>query len=84
MMLKLGIIKKDGRVINHRSLLKVILNPVLRVFGRCIATYFDEFNRPHGLTLIKCKPKFNLWASYVDSMWYSRDYDQIIKRRRII
>jgi hypothetical protein len=33
MRLHLGIVYKDGNIINHRSLVKVFLNPILRLFG---------------------------------------------------
>ena len=42
MKLYLGIVKKDGKIINHRSLLKIILNPLLRIFGFQIATKFVD------------------------------------------
>ena len=33
--LKLGILYKNGEIVNHRSLSKIIFNPILRYFG-CI------------------------------------------------
>ena len=38
MKLNLGILYKDEKIVNHRSLLKVFINPILRYFGYCIGT----------------------------------------------
>lgn len=40
--LKLGILYYDNTVVNHRSLSKVILNPILRYFGWYIGSVFDK------------------------------------------
>jgi len=40
--LKLGIIIKNYKVINHRSLIKVLFNPFLRFIGYEIATFCYE------------------------------------------
>ena len=40
--MNLGIIWKNGEIINHRSLLKILFNPILRCFGWQIASEFDE------------------------------------------
>lgn len=74
----LGIIYKNGEIINHRSLLKVVLNPILRFFGYEIGTpvYTDGCL---GLPCIcKCSKKRIKWEKYGD------DYDKIVKKRRII
>jgi len=77
--LKLGIIMKDNRIINHRSLIKVLLNPFLRCFGFCIATKMDQGRL--GLPIFsKCDIQFP--ESY--PIPYDYEYDQIIKKRRII
>lgn len=42
-MRKMGIIKdKDGEVIMHRTILKMILNPVLRRFGCSIVSVIEN------------------------------------------
>ena len=58
----LGIIWKDGKIINHRSLLKVCFNPFLRVIGVEIASLFDdnEFKR----YMIKRCPRRSLICSW--------------------
>ncbi|MFA5767760.1 MAG: hypothetical protein WC919_07630 [Candidatus Paceibacterota bacterium] len=42
MKMHLGIVWKNGQIINHRSLLKVLCNPLLRCFGWQIASLFNE------------------------------------------
>ena len=61
MKLNLGIIWKDGKIINHRSLLKVCLNPFLRVIGVEIASLFDnnEFKR---YMIKKCPRRPLVWS----------------------
>ena len=78
-MLTLGILYKDGKIVNHRSLVKVLLNPTLRYFGFQIAT--ECVNQKLGsVVLQKCdktptiKYDFN---SY-------NPYDVIIKKRTIL
>jgi hypothetical protein len=58
MIWNLGIvINNDGKIINHRSLLTVILNPFLRTIGVQISTEYNKRNETLGrLKLIRCKP----------------------------
>ncbi len=53
---KLGIIiDKECKIVNHRSLLKVLLNPFLRCICLQIATEMDPLNRVLGkVTMTKC------------------------------
>ena len=77
MNLKLGMIYKDDKMINHRSLVKVLLNPIFRCFGFCVATKFEN-NKLGGIVLIKCGRKNKLnWSYNIDNI-------DIIKKRRII
>jgi hypothetical protein len=75
-MLNLGIIWKDGKVINHRSLLKVCINPILRVFGIEIASLFDE-NTFKRYVLKKCPRRKLIWS------WNYKITDEIIERSRM-
>lgn len=45
MFLKWGVVKENGEVVIHRTLLKVLLNPLLTKFGWIIVSKFegDEF-----------------------------------------
>ena len=73
--MKLGIVYKDGKVINHRSLIKVILNPILRYFGYQIGTLFDDgiLGKP---VLVSCERIHTIeWPDY------GTDFDYILKQR---
>jgi hypothetical protein len=76
-MLKLGILYKDNKVVNHRSLFKVILNPILKYYGYCIGSKFDN-NEFKGYKIFKQKPSKKITYSLK-----TNDYD-IIKRKRMI
>ena len=75
--MNLGIIKKNGIVINHRSLFKLIFNPILRLFKYQIVTIIegDEIIK---IKLNKCDRK----------ICFSWKYDiigcEIEKKRMII
>lgn len=79
-MLNLGTIRKNGKIINHRSLFKVVLNPVFRSLGFCIGTPYDlEKDKFCGIFIfMKCPRKKIQWKSY--------DMTDCVleKRRRII
>jgi hypothetical protein len=53
--MNLGIVWKDGKPINHRSLLKVLLNPLLRCIGWQITSLFSE-NKFVKYCLMRCPP----------------------------
>lgn len=54
--LYLGIIVDDkGEMINHRSMLKVFVNPVLRMFGVNIVTILEEDGHMKRLDIIPCE-----------------------------
>lgn len=76
--LNLGIIWKDGNVINHRSLLKVVLNPFLRLTGFQIVSIFEE-NRFVKYSLTSC-PR----CSFKSSWQYDATDCIVQKYRRII
>lgn len=60
----LGIIYQDNKIINHRSLLKVICNPILRFFGFQIHTICNN-GVLGGIGLSKCQRiKTIKWNSY--------------------
>lgn len=52
--MKLGILYKNGKIVNHRSLLKVVLNPILRYFGYYIGSICID-NEIIGLKLGICE-----------------------------
>jgi len=77
--MKLGIIYKDNKIINHRSLLKVLLNPFLRCVGLYIGTIYDN-GKLKGIRLNKgVKTSKIIW-----SFKYDVEYDYIIKKRILV
>lgn len=51
--LKLGILYKNNEIVNHRSLSKIIFNPILRYFGYYIGSIFEN-NKLIEYKLSKC------------------------------
>jgi hypothetical protein len=64
--MNLGIIWKDGVIINHRSFLKVLFNPVLRCFGWQIASEFEN-NQFVKCVMVKIMPQSLRWSFAYDS-----------------
>ena len=59
------IVDEKNRPLSHRSILKILVNPILRCFGLCIATEIDSNNgRPGRLVFIRHRPVFKLWERY--------------------
>jgi hypothetical protein len=79
--LKLGILYKNNKIVNHRSLLKVLINPILRYFGYCIGTVYNlSNNQLEGIRIVNVnKSKKIKW----DFNSYN-EYDVIIKKRLLI
>lgn len=79
-ILKLGIIENKGKIVNHRSLIKVLFNPFLRIFGIQIGTlYFPDSNKLGYPTISKCNKLTDIKFSFE-----SNEYDKIVKKRMII
>ena len=74
--MKLGVLYKDGKVVNHRSFLKVVINPILRYFGFCIATKYKNGSLG-GLQLIKQKRNSFIKWDFNNH----NDFDLIVKKR---
>lgn len=76
--LNLGILYKDGKIVNHRSLLKVLLNPILRYFGYYIGTIcIDE--KLKGIKIQKGQKSKSIKYDFS-----CNDHDTIIKKRILI
>lgn len=76
--MRLGILYKDGVIVNHRSLLKVLTNPILRRFGYYIGSVCEN-NEIIGIKLVKgIKSKSIKW-----DFKSHNEYDIIIKKRLI-
>ena len=85
--LKLGIIWQDGQIKNHRSLLKVVCNPILRMFGFEIAT---QARLPYSdpttwkVVLRKYTGSTRNFLELLRGSWiYDGRYDHIQKQRRL-
>ena len=76
--MKLGIIIKDGKIINHRSLLKVLINPILRRFGYYIGSIVNN-EKIEGLKILRGQKTNKIIYDFN----YTNNYDYIIKTRRI-
>jgi hypothetical protein len=77
--MNLGILYKDGKIVNHRSLVKVLLNPILRYFGYyigsiCIDNEIRGVKLERGQKVNKIKWDFKSW----------NDHDKVIKKRVVI
>ena len=76
--MKLGILYKDGKIVNHRSLLKVLINPILRKYGFYIGSVCIN-NEIKGLKLEK--------GQKVDKIKWDfkshNEYDKLVKKRVI-
>lgn len=89
MDLHLGLIYKKQidysyRLINHRSILKIILNPILRVFGIMISSIYDkESDIIKGLEIVKCPIQINIIRNYKNSIFYSMQPNIKIKKERV-
>lgn len=73
--LKLGILYKNGVIVNHRSLLKILINPILRYFGYYIGTIYEN-KKIKGLTFRKGQKENRISYSLE-----TNEYDTIIRKR---
>ena len=76
--LHLGILYKNNKVVNHRSLLKVIVNPLFRYMGFELVTVMYSDTRVGWYRIRECKPRPIKWTLR------HNDHDYIVKRRRFI
>jgi hypothetical protein len=80
MNLTLGILYKDNKIVNHRSLLKVLINPILRYFGFQIGTPSNLIKLTGLIKFMKCEKTNNIKWNFNSY----NEYDRIVKKRRII
>jgi hypothetical protein len=76
----LGILYYKNEVVNHRSILKVFLNPFLMMFGLTIASKFKE-NIFFGYIFISCECHLNLIENFNSHFFTCNDYDRVEKRK---
>ncbi len=77
--MKLGILYKDGKIVNHRSFIKVLFNPILRYFGYYIGTVCEN----EELRGIQFKRGQRTKTIIYDFKSYN-DYDKIVRKRIFI
>ena len=79
--LKLGILYKNNKIVNHRSLLKVLVNPILRYFGYCIGTIYNlSTNQLEGISIAKVDKSDEIKWDFNNH----NEFDYIIKKRLLI
>jgi len=79
--MNLGIIYKNNKICNHRSLLKVLFNPFLRIMGIQIATLYFPYKDKLGHPVITKCEKQKLKFSFNFKL---NENESIKKDRRII
>ena len=77
--LDLGVLYKDGKVVNHRSLVKVLFNPILRYFGCQIATILNNDGSIGKSVISKCER-----TSKIEYSLKHNECDKIVKKRIIL
>ena len=77
--LDLGILYKDGKVVNHRSVFKVLFNPILRYFGYQIATILNNDGSLGKPVIEKCER-----TSTIKYSLEHNECDKIVKKRIIL
>lgn len=77
--MKLGILYKNGKIVNHRSLIKVLINPILRRFGYYIGSICVN-NEIGGIKLSRGQKSNKIKWDFKSH----NDYDFLVKKRRII
>jgi hypothetical protein len=76
----LGILYYHDQVVNHRSICKVFLNPVLMMFGIMITSYFDN-NKFLNYTIIRRKPSPNVFKNFHSHFFTCNDFDRVEKTK---
>jgi len=72
--LSLGIVTYNGKIVNHRSIIKVLLNPFLRLIGIEIATnYLSKLNKLSYPVIQRCNKKKKLKFIYTFDEGYKID-----------
>jgi len=75
----IGILYNHGLVVNHRYILKVFINPFLRLFGYNIGTLLSLVNKKQSLgkiLLLVCEKQRNF-------DFFSHNESDFIERKRI-
>lgn len=77
----LGLIyDSTNQLINHRSILKIVLNPILRSIGWQIATPYNKITKILGWMIIEQCPKKKIEFRF----FYDLENCKLVKKRRWI
>lgn len=79
------VLDKENNPINHRSILKIILNPLLSLFGIAIATLAEENLNKSKIVIIQVKKvKFkNIIKRIKSSIFYEINDNKILSIRKL-
>lgn len=81
--LNLGIVYKEGVLVNHRSLLKIIINPFIGMFGWVLVSEISNHNIDR-IHFMKCiVPSSGLWGA-IHNAWVFNMQDKYLVRKRIL
>lgn len=85
-MLKLGVVVKNGEIRNHRSLLKIVANPFLRLVGLQFVTVVGNVpSWTWRVRLGRCPRQPNLLKNLAASWMYRLpDGAEVQKKRRVL
>jgi hypothetical protein len=68
-MLKLGILYKKNKIINHRTLRKIFFNPILEIVGYQISSKFQD-KKFIGYIIRKCERNKNIFKNFYCHLFY--------------
>lgn len=72
----LGILHYNNKVVNHRSMVKVLLNPIMRMFGCQLGSYFEDGEFLH-YEIMKAEISLNIFKNYYRSLFECNEYDKV-------
>ena len=71
--LRLGIVWKEDKILNHRSILKLLANPILFQFGYYLGTNCDEKDQTLGKVVL-CKDEKLRGRNFIKDVWEHISY----------
>ena len=82
MIKPLGILLFKKEVVNHRSLLKITINPILMVFGIMLASNMEGYE-VKSIIIIKTSKQLNVFRNIKSHLFECNEYDAVLKIRRL-
>jgi len=80
-MLNLGVVIAGGEVRNHRSLLKILANPFLRLVGLQVVSMSDGKD-VFEYRMLKCRQQKNLLHNLKESWFYEMPDGAVVRKVR--